>query len=89
MAQIPSEEEAYEMMTDVFDKVLDSVYPIENLLELHRRTKDLLNDGNPNIKDRFFSYAKDKARELWRQENVDAFTTMIQRMSEIKRRFRD
>ena len=63
----PTEEEAYQIMIEIFDDVLDGTSDIGVVEMVHRRTRNDIADGNETLKDRFFQYANHKAGEIMQE----------------------
>ena len=86
----------FEHMVNIFENVLDRIDEIDVVKNLHNQTRDLFDDGVPNIKDRFFKYMEMTAMSILREgilymdPNVlQEAVNMLRRMIHIRENWQD
>lgn len=82
----PTEQEAYDLMIELFESVLDGTDDIYYVENLHRQTIDHIADGNDTFKDRFFQYANQKAGEIMQEGIQDRDPDVMQEAVNMLRR---
>ena len=86
---VPSEQEAHDIMIEVFDEVLDGTSDIQVVEMIHRQTRDHIADGNDTFKDRFFEYAYHTSGEIMREGIRDRDADVMQESINMLRKIDD